>query len=30
MNGSRVGDEVADDIEVLGEEDILVGEVGEE
>lgn len=30
MDGSRVGDEVADDIEVLGEEDILVGEVGEE
>jgi hypothetical protein len=30
VDGSGVGDEVADDLEVLGEEDGRVGEVGEE
>jgi hypothetical protein len=30
VDGRRVGDEVTDDIEVLGEEDGRVGEVGEE
>lgn len=30
VDGGRLGDEVADDVEVLGEEDGRVGEVGEE
>jgi hypothetical protein len=30
VNGCGVGDEIADDLEVLGEEDGRVGEVGEE
>jgi len=30
VDGGRLGNEVADDVEVLGEEDGRVGEVGEE